>query len=66
MSIADKMSHQVRRLRGRTKRITGAVTGDIGLEAEGRAEEMVGNIGRADERIKDAVRGKFRSGRRAR
>ncbi|HTK61517.1 MAG TPA: CsbD family protein [Pseudonocardia sp.] len=64
MGIADKMSHGARRVRGRTKRIAGEVTGDAGLEAEGRAEEMLGRLGRADEKVKDAFRGRFRTGRR--
>jgi uncharacterized protein YjbJ (UPF0337 family) len=66
MGFTDRMGHQVRRMRGRTKRITGAVTGDVGLEAEGRAEEMIGRVGRADERLKDAFRGRLRSRRRIR
>jgi uncharacterized protein YjbJ (UPF0337 family) len=66
MGIADKMRHQARRIRGRTKRAAGAVTGDVGLEAEGRAEELAGNLGRADEAIKDTFRRWHRRGRRTR
>jgi hypothetical protein len=38
----------------------------IGLEAEGRADEMVGKLGWADERLKDAFRGWYRGRRRTR
>lgn len=57
MTLADKMNNKARELRGRIKRNAGQVTGDRSLEAEGRAEEMGGNLRQAGEKIKDAFGG---------
>lgn len=64
MGFSDKMNNKARELRGRMKRNAGEVTGDRGLQARGRAEEMAGNLRQAGEKIKDAFRGK--GGRRGR
>lgn len=58
MSFADKFRHKAQELRGRIKRNTGEVTGDRRLQAEGTAEEVVGNLKQAGEKIKDAFRGR--------
>jgi uncharacterized protein YjbJ (UPF0337 family) len=58
MSFADKFTNKVQELRGRVKRNTGEVTGDRSLQAEGRADEVKGNLKQAGENIKDAFRGR--------
>ena len=58
MSFADKFSNKVQELRGRIKRNTGEVTGNRGLQAEGRADEVKSNLKQAGEKVKDAFRGR--------
>ncbi len=58
MSFADKFRGKAQELRGRIRRNTGEVTGDRGLQAEGRADEVMGNLRQAGEKIKDAFRGR--------
>jgi uncharacterized protein YjbJ (UPF0337 family) len=56
VGFTDKMNNKAREIRGRIKRSTGDVTGNPRLQAEGRAEEMTGNLRQAGEKIKDAFR----------
>jgi uncharacterized protein YjbJ (UPF0337 family) len=56
VSFVDKVRHKALEVRGRIKRNTGEITGDWLLQAEGRAEEMVGNLKQAGEKVKDAFR----------
>jgi uncharacterized protein YjbJ (UPF0337 family) len=56
VSFADKVRVKAQELRGRIKRNTGEVTGDRGLEAEGRTDEVMGNLKQAGEKVKDAFR----------
>lgn len=56
MSFADKFRDKVQVLRGRIKRNTGEVTGSGRLQAEGRADEVMGNLKQAGEKVKDAFR----------
>ena len=58
VSFADKARVKAQELRGRIKRNTGEVTGDRRLEAEGRADEVMGNLKQAGEKVKDAFRGR--------
>ncbi|MDT7595335.1 MAG: hypothetical protein QOJ06_881 [Pseudonocardiales bacterium] len=58
MSFADKFRDKVQVLRGRIKRNTGEVTGSGRLQAEGRADEVMGNLKQAGEKVKDAFRGR--------
>lgn len=58
MSFADKFRNKAQELRGRTKRNIGEVTGDRGLQAEGRADEVKSNLKQAGEKVKDAFRGR--------
>ena len=58
MSFADKARVKAQELRGRIKRIAGEVTGDRRLEAEGRTDEVMGNLKQAGEKVKDAFRGR--------
>jgi uncharacterized protein YjbJ (UPF0337 family) len=58
VSFADKFRDKAQELRGRIKRNTGEVTGNRRLQAEGWAEEVMGNLKQAGEKIKDAFRGR--------
>jgi uncharacterized protein YjbJ (UPF0337 family) len=58
VSFADKFSNKAQELRGRIKRNTGEVTGDRGRQAEGRADEVKGNLKQAGEKVKDSFRGR--------
>lgn len=54
MGISDKLRNKAQELRGRVKRNTGEVTGDRRLQANGRTDEVKGNLKQAGEKIKDA------------
>ncbi|MGH3856146.1 MAG: CsbD family protein [Pseudonocardiaceae bacterium] len=58
MSFVDKCRDKAQVLRGRIKRGAGEATGDRRLEAEGRADEVLGNLKQAGEKVKDAFRGR--------
>ncbi len=58
MSFADKVRVKAQELRGRIKRNAGEVTGNRRLEAEGRTDEVMGNLKQAGEKVKDAFRGR--------
>jgi uncharacterized protein YjbJ (UPF0337 family) len=66
VSLADKFRNKVQELRGRIKRNTGKVTGDRGLQAEGRADEVKSNLKQTGEKVKDAFRGRATRRRRRR
>ena len=66
MSLADKFRNKVQELRGRIKRNTGEVTGDRGLQAEGRADEVKSNLKQTGEKVKDAFRRRATRRRRRR
>jgi len=66
VSFADKVRDKTQALRGRMKRNTGEVTGDRRLQAEGRADEVMGNLKQAGEKVKDAFRGRGTRRRRRR
>ena len=58
MSFADKFRDKVQVLRGRVKRNTGEVIGNPRLQAEGSADEVMGNLKQAGEKVNDAFRGR--------
>jgi uncharacterized protein YjbJ (UPF0337 family) len=58
VSFANKFRDKMQVLRGRIKRDTGQVTGSGRLQAEGRADEVMGNLKQAGEKVKDAFRGR--------
>jgi uncharacterized protein YjbJ (UPF0337 family) len=58
VSFANKFKDKMQVLRGRIKRDTGEVTGSGRLQAEGRADEVMGNLKQAGEKVKDAFRGR--------
>jgi uncharacterized protein YjbJ (UPF0337 family) len=58
VSFADKVRDKAQVLRGRVKRDIGQVTGNRRLQAEGSADEVMGNLKQAGEKVKDAFRGR--------
>ncbi len=56
MSFANKFRDKAQVLRGRIKRNTGDVTGHRRLQAEGKADQVMGNLKQAGEKVKDAFR----------
>jgi uncharacterized protein YjbJ (UPF0337 family) len=60
MGFADRFSHKAQEMRGRIKRNAGEVTGDRELEAEGRSDEVRGQLKQTGDRIKDALFGRGR------
>jgi uncharacterized protein YjbJ (UPF0337 family) len=66
VSFANKFRAKMQVLRGRIKRDTGQVTGSGRLQAEGRADEVMGNLKQAGEKVKDAFRGRGTHRRRSR
>jgi len=58
VSFADKFRNKAQQLGGRLKRNTGEATGDRRLQAEGRADEVIGSLKQAGEKVKDAFRGR--------
>jgi uncharacterized protein YjbJ (UPF0337 family) len=60
MSTEDKFDAKAQELKGKAKETAGRVTDDEELEAEGRGDQVEGNLGQAAEKVKDAVKGAFR------
>lgn len=56
MSFADKAKDKAEELMGKLKEGAGEATGDKGLKAEGKAEQIKANIKQAGEKIKDALK----------
>jgi uncharacterized protein YjbJ (UPF0337 family) len=58
VSFANKFRDKAQVLRGRIRWNTGEVTGNRRLQAEGRADQVMGNLKQAGEKVKDAFRGR--------
>jgi uncharacterized protein YjbJ (UPF0337 family) len=56
MALEDKARHAAETARGKAKEVAGRAVGNEDLEDEGKAEEMVGHLKQAGEKVKDAVR----------
>ncbi len=56
MALEDKARDTAEAARGKAKGAAGRVTGDKDLESEGKADQVVGHLKQADEKVKDAVR----------
>ena len=56
MSIAKKIAHKAEAVKGGAKKIVGRVTGNRRLQAEGRADQVKGNLKQAGAKIKDAFK----------
>jgi uncharacterized protein YjbJ (UPF0337 family) len=56
MSGEDKLQNKAQELGGRAKETLGAATKDRDLEAEGRKDQVAGNLKQAGEKVKDAFK----------
>ncbi len=56
MSMNKKIANSVEATKGRMKRAYGRATGNRSLEAEGRAEQVKGNLKQSAAKIKDAFK----------
>jgi uncharacterized protein YjbJ (UPF0337 family) len=56
VALEDKARNAAETARGKAKDVAGRATGDKDLETEGKAEQMVGHLKQAGEKVKDAVR----------
>lgn len=56
MGAADKAKNKSQSMKGKAKEQVGRATGDRSLEAEGRADQVSGNVKQAGEKLKDAIR----------
>ena len=56
MSAADKAADKAQEAKGKVKTATGKAIDDPTLEAEGKADEVKGDLKQAGEKVKDAVR----------
>ena len=66
MRLADKVRYKLQELRGRVKRSVGDVTRNPRLQSEGRADEVLGDLKQAGQKVKDAFRGQATRRRRRR
>jgi uncharacterized protein YjbJ (UPF0337 family) len=55
MSTADKVNNKIEEVGGKAKEKVGEHTGDKDLQAEGKADQVKGNLKQAGEKIKDAL-----------
>jgi uncharacterized protein YjbJ (UPF0337 family) len=56
MSIAKKVAHKAEAVKGSLKKNSGRVTGSRRLRAEGRGDQVKGNMKQAGAKVKDAVK----------
>jgi uncharacterized protein YjbJ (UPF0337 family) len=56
MSMTKKLAHKAEAFKGSTKKATGRVIGNRRLQAEGRGDQIKGDIKQAGAKIKDAFR----------
>ena len=56
MSIGKKIAHKAEAVKGGAKKAAGRATGDRSLEAEGRGDQIKGNVKQAGAKVKDAFK----------
>jgi uncharacterized protein YjbJ (UPF0337 family) len=56
MSAEDKAADKAQEVKGKVKEKAGQATGDEYLEAEGKADQVSGNLKQAGEKVKDAFK----------
>jgi uncharacterized protein YjbJ (UPF0337 family) len=56
MSAIDKAKDKAQAAKGHVKEAAGKATDDRSLEAEGKGDQVVGNVKQAGEKLKDAVK----------
>jgi uncharacterized protein YjbJ (UPF0337 family) len=57
MGIADKAKNTAQKLAGQAKEKVGEHTDDTDLQAEGKKDQMAGDLKNAGEKVKDAFKG---------
>jgi uncharacterized protein YjbJ (UPF0337 family) len=55
VGLEDKARNTADTAKGKAKDVAGRVTGDKDLESEGKADQVVGHLKQAGEKVKDAV-----------
>ena len=56
MSATDKLKNKAQSIGGQVKEHVGGATGDESLQAEGKKDQVAGNLKDAGEKVKDAFR----------
>jgi uncharacterized protein YjbJ (UPF0337 family) len=56
MSIAKKIGHKAKAIKGGAKKTAGRAAGSPRLEAEGRGDQVEGNLEQAGAKVKDAFK----------
>jgi uncharacterized protein YjbJ (UPF0337 family) len=56
MTSTDKAKNTAQQAKGKVKQTIGNATGNEDLEAEGQADQVVGNLKQAGEKVKDAFK----------
>jgi uncharacterized protein YjbJ (UPF0337 family) len=56
MSAIDKAKDKAQAAKGQVKEAAGKATNDRSLEAEGKGDQVAGNLKQAGEKLKDAVK----------
>lgn len=56
MSTIDKAKDKAQAAKGQVKEAAGKATDDRSLEAEGKGDQVAGNLKQAGEKLKDAVK----------
>ena len=56
MGLDDKLKNKAQEVKGTAKEKIGDVTDDESMQAEGKRDEVAGNIKQAGEKVKDAFR----------
>jgi len=56
MATSDKVKNTAQQAKGKVKETVGRASGDNKLRAEGKADQMRGNIKQAGEKLKDAFK----------
>jgi uncharacterized protein YjbJ (UPF0337 family) len=56
MSIAKKIAHKAEAVKGGVKKTVGRVTGNRRLQAEGRGDQVKGDVKQAGAKVKDAFK----------
>jgi len=56
MATEDKAAHKATEVKGDVKENLGKVTGDREMEAEGKGDQVKGNLKQAGDKVKDAFK----------
>ena len=56
MGLDDKLKNSTEEWTGKAKEKVGDITGDESMQAEGKTDQVKGNLKQAGEKVKDAFR----------